>query len=387
MNTAMIQQERRSHSRKTLNPLPYISLAPDSGGLVLDVSEQGLRFRATGPLELSGPIRFSFSAHSDLVEGIADLVWTDPANKTGGLRFTELSDDARAMIRKWPHESDLQLSVGQDFMLQMPPRDDSWRVGARLRGAFEAALQFVRSCSKQFGSAVREPLQPGQKEEPAISSALRRESLSKQRKRSFLVASSIAVVLILVSTLSYVHHRELGEWLVRLGTAISGEGQLQAVTQSAPSAPSTQPPGASEISGEQSEPGGAQQQADAQPANVATPAISKENSARPSVPKARRSNDQLPAPVTSGKELVVQVAALKQEAEAREMADNLRHKNFQAFVRTLPPDPLYRVMLGPYANTAAARTAVDQLKKAGIDSFIRREPAAVLSGSLRVATP
>lgn len=391
MNTAMIQQERRSYSRKTLNPLPYISLAPDSGGLVLDVSEQGLRFRATGPLELSGPIRFSFSAHSDLVEGIADLVWTDPANKTGGLRFTELSDDARAMIRKWPHESDLQLSVGQDFMLQMPPRDDSWRVGARLRGAFEAAFRFASSGSKRLPSAAGASLPSGQKEGAAIPSAPRSESLFTEPKLSFLVAAAIAVVLILVSTLSYVRHREVGEWLVQLGTRISGEGQpqaiMQAATQSAPSTPSTQSPGAGEISGGQAEPGGTQQQADAQPANVATPAISKENSARPSVPKARTSNVQLPAPVTSGKELVVQVAALKQESEAREMADNLRHKNFQAFVRTLPPDPLYRVMLGPYANTAAARTAVDQLKKAGIDSFIRREPAAVLSGSLRMATP
>jgi hypothetical protein len=387
MNTAMIQQERRSYSRKTLNPLPYISLAPDSGGLVLDVSEQGLRFRATGPLELSGPIRFSFSAHSDLVEGIADLVWTDPANKTGGLRFTELSDDARAMIRKWPHESDLQLSVGQDFMLQMPPRDDSWRIGARLRGAFEAAFRFASSGSKRLASAGGASLPSGQKEGAAIPSGAQLESLFTARKRSLLGALSITIVVILVSTWSYVRHREVGEWLVRLGTRISGEGHPQAITQTPASAVSVSPSVADGMSGDESKVASAPEQASPQAANAANPVVSNANVPGLSLPPAPAAHARHLSPAAHGGDLVVQVAALRREADAREMADSLRHKNFQAFVRTLPADALYRVLLGPYANKADASAAVAELKKSGYSSFVRWEPGAELSGSLRIPAP
>jgi cell division septation protein DedD len=379
----MVQQERRSFSRKTLNPLPYISLAPDSGGLVLDVSEQGLRFRATGPLQPSGPIHFSFSAHSNLIEGVADLVWNDPANKTGGLRFTELSDGARAMIRKWPHESDLQLSIGQDFMLQMPPRDESWHLGARLRGAFEAVPRFVSSCSARFGSAMLDPFQVGRKERTATLS----KSPFKERKRALLVASSITVAIILVFTLSYIHHREVGEWLVQLGTRIAGEGQQQAVTQPPAPTVSLQPSVAGEMPGNESQAAGAPERAAPRPENAATHAVSNASGSGPSLPPPLAAKARHLSPTARGTELVVQVAALKQEADARELADSLRHKNFQAFVRTAPDDALYRVMLGPYANKAAARSAVDELKKAGFASFVRREPGGELSGSLRIATP
>ena len=353
-----MQQERRSYSRKTLNPLPYINLGPDKGGIVLDVSEQGLRFRATTPTESLAPIHFSFSAHSDLVEGVAELVWTDQANKTGGLRFTELSDDAREVIRKWPHESDLELSVGQDFMLHMPAPDES-RSGARGSGVFDATLQFA----SQLGSHL------------------------KEQRRSSLGPLAIAIALILVSALSYVRHREVGEWLVRVGTGISGEAPLQTVTQVPPSTLSVQPSAPGEMSDDKSNLGPAQEQAGPQTTKTAPPAIAAANAPGPSAPKPPTANVRPSTPAASGRELVVQVAALTREADARELADSLRQKNFQAFVRARPADALYRVMVGPYANTAAARVDVDKLKKAGFDSFVRREPGAELSGSLRITTP
>ena len=52
---------------KNLHPLPYINLPSGNGGIVLDVSEEEGRFRSLAPVELSGPIEFSFTAQSNLV--------------------------------------------------------------------------------------------------------------------------------------------------------------------------------------------------------------------------------------------------------------------------------------------------------------------------------
>ena len=90
---------------------------------------------------------------------------------------------------------------------------------------------------------------------------------------------------------------------------------------------------------------------------------------------------RLPKPEARHTGLVVQVAALKEEGDARELTDQLRHKNFQAFVGTLPVDSFYRVMLGPYADEASARIVLGKLKRAGFNSFIRRESGAERLGS------
>jgi cell division septation protein DedD len=98
-------------------------------------------------------------------------------------------------------------------------------------------------------------------------------------------------------------------------------------------------------------------------------------------PQAQETTARLPKPEAPGTELVVQVAALTEEVDARELTNRLRHENFQAFVGTLPVDSFYRVMLGPYADEASARIVLGKLKKAGYTSFIRRESVAERLGS------
>ncbi len=109
--------------------------------------------------------------------------------------------------------------------------------------------------------------------------------------------------------------------------------------------------------------------------------IAEEISAGTPAPQAQEAAVGLAKPEATRTELVVQVAALKEEGDARELTDQLRQKNFQAFVGTLPVDSFYRVMLGPYADAASARVVLGKLKKAGFDSFIRRESVAERLGS------
>src|ERR1700674_5405352 len=139
----MIQQERRQYSRKTLNPRPYSNLPSDNGGIVLDVSEQGLRFRAIAPVEQSGPIPFSFTSHSNLVAGIGELVWFDQATKTGGLRFTQLPYNALEQIRKWPQNTNLRPEISNDLTLHIPAPDESSSSSTNERGTLAALTSKV----------------------------------------------------------------------------------------------------------------------------------------------------------------------------------------------------------------------------------------------------
>ena len=386
----MSQQERRQYNRKTLNPLPYINLPSDNGGIVLDVSEQGLRFRANGPMEQEGPIDFSFTARSTLVAGMAELVWYDQAKKTGGLRFTELPYKALEQIRKWPHDSDLQLGIGQDFTLHIPAASESPATRTNQRGAnaslkSKVVSEFDRLLPDSFGTKVRENLPPILGNALTGLNSLSQEAFFQKHKRS-LFKTSVALFLgIVISIAVYVRHREAGELLVRLGTKLSGE--VNSVTP-APAVASAAPrvdDGSAYTSKVDSpvaetvpQPASADAGKIAPEMPAATPARqARENSARPQKPEAR------------GTELVVQVAALTEEAEALKLTETLRQKNFQAFVSTFPADSYYRVMLGPYPNEGSARDMLGELKKAGFNSFIRREPIAVADrlGAQRMTTP
>jgi hypothetical protein len=384
----MSQQERRQYSRKTLNPLPYINLPSDNGGIVLDVSEQGLRFRAIGPVEPSGPILFSFTARSTLVSGMGELVWFDQANKTGGLRFTELPYKALEQIRKWPHDANLRLGLGQDLTLHIPAPDEPPSSRTNERGAYAAlksrvVSEFDRLLPDSFGTKVRESLPPMLGNALTGLNSLSQEAFFQKHKR-WLFKTSFALFLgIVISSVVYVRHRGAGELLIRLGTRLSGE-----VTAATPaSTVSLQAPRVDDGSAPQTKLDSPVAPAAPQAVSTDTGKIAEENSAATPTPQPREPATRAPKPGAAGTELVVQVAALTEEVEARKLSDRLRQENFQAFVGTLPADSYYRVMLGPYADQESARIVLGKLKRAGFSSFIRRESVSERLGSQSMATP
>jgi cell division septation protein DedD len=376
----MIKEQRRQYPRKTLNPLPHIHLPSGNGGIVLDVSEQGLRFRSIAPLEQSGPIVFSFSSHSSLIAGMGELVWLDHAKKTGGLRFTELPYSALEQIRKWPHDANLRMDVSEGLTLHSPAPDQSrswWRNERSARAAAKVASAFHKLLPEPFRSKVRESWLPALRNAFAELRALVPESyFQKVDRRLFKAGFALSLGIVVLTTVS-VRHRQAGELLVRLGTKLSGgvntltprpaiasvsprvdEGTAYRSNVDGPVAPAV-PPSVSAAAGNN---------AKELPAGTVAPQP-PETSARPS---------KLADP---GAKLVVQVAAVKDEADARKLTDTLRQENFAAFVGTLPVDSLYRVMLGPYADQASARVVLGKLKRAGFNSFIRRESGAERLGS------
>jgi hypothetical protein len=102
----MIPDERRLSIRKTPEYLSYLSLPSDNGGIVLDVSEGGLRFQAIAPVEADGPIHFRFAIDSATrIKAIGEVAWKDESGKIGGLRFIHLPDETREQIRAWAGQS------------------------------------------------------------------------------------------------------------------------------------------------------------------------------------------------------------------------------------------------------------------------------------------
>lgn len=379
---SMTHHERRQYSRKTLNPLPHINLPSDNGGIVLDVSEQGLRFRAIAPVKHSGPIPFSFTSHSKLVTGIGELVWMDEATKTGGLRFTELPYSALEQIRKLPQNSNLRPGISNDLTLHIPAPDESafWTtyhrgVSARLASKIVSGLN--RLLPESFMAKVQESWPPAARNTLAKLRALSPEACFPQHNRWVFKTTFALFLAIVISTLVYAGHRPTGELLIRLGTRLAGEVNTPTLASAAASQ-ATRVDNGSAYEPNVSAPAA---QAVPQAVSSASAKTAEKISAGAPASQAQETPARQPKPEARRTQLVVQVAALKQEGDARELSDQLRQKNFQAFVGTLPVDSFYRVMLGPYEDAASARIVLDKLKKAGFDSFIRRESVAERLGS------
>ena len=100
--TSVPVKDRRLHVRQRVASLTYVDLGENNGGIVLNVSEAGVRIQAAAALEV-GPIslRLQLPGSSKRLELNAEVIWVGPSRKEAGLYFMDLSEDARSQIRKW----------------------------------------------------------------------------------------------------------------------------------------------------------------------------------------------------------------------------------------------------------------------------------------------
>ncbi len=99
-NAPMVHGERRKTPRVTIRRLAYVNLGPyDNGGVVTDISKDGLRFHMVNPVEQGGVVRVSILlGAANQIEAVGELIWLDAARKAGGLRFTVLPAGAAEQI-------------------------------------------------------------------------------------------------------------------------------------------------------------------------------------------------------------------------------------------------------------------------------------------------
>ena len=97
-----MKPERRSTTRERPEELSYVQFEPEGGGIVVNASEQGLAFHAAAALRQTGPIQLCVSPNpTQQIKLTAEIVWTNETKKSGGLRFKELTEDARNQILQW----------------------------------------------------------------------------------------------------------------------------------------------------------------------------------------------------------------------------------------------------------------------------------------------
>lgn len=89
------------------------------------------------------------------------------------------------------------------------------------------------------------------------------------------------------------------------------------------------------------------------------------------LPASAREPGRFQPPALNKNSIVLQVAAVKLQRDALEMADAIQQKRFPSFVATSPADNLYHVQIGPYPDMAAAESAKRALEQLGFKPIIK----------------
>jgi hypothetical protein len=94
---------QRASTRHRLGSTVYIELVEGNGGIVLNISEGGLAVQAAMPLvdDQLPRMRFRFSSAQNWIETSGVIAWRSESKKLVGVKFVDLSDEARAQIEEW----------------------------------------------------------------------------------------------------------------------------------------------------------------------------------------------------------------------------------------------------------------------------------------------
>ncbi len=97
-------RDRRLHPRTTLSSRAYVELGGANGGMVLNIGETGMAVAAAVPLEVDDcppRIRLQLPNSGPSMEISAQIVWLAESKKSAGIRFVDLTAEARKQISNW----------------------------------------------------------------------------------------------------------------------------------------------------------------------------------------------------------------------------------------------------------------------------------------------
>ena len=218
----MSTPERRQGPRTTIERLAYIQIEPNNGGIVLNVSPDGLCFHSIAPVERNGEMRFSILNHRRRIDAKGTLVWTDELNKVAGVRFTTITSEAREQVETW-------ISHPED------PQDEGTApslASAILRALPDASVRRPRPRVESLKA-------------PASAAGLLRLRM-RLRLAGFSAGLATGMVLALVAVfgllVTYSHRQQFGESLIRLGERLTARStEVQALSVAPKQAVASEP--------------------------------------------------------------------------------------------------------------------------------------------------
>jgi hypothetical protein len=121
--------DRRSSPRRIPDTLTYIDLGIGNGGIVLNVSEGGLRLASAKFIygDANPPIRLRLPGTGEWIETPGQIVWTSKSRKEAGVRFVGLAKSDRDRIRNWMalEASRIQLDNDAHKIVERQPEPDN----------------------------------------------------------------------------------------------------------------------------------------------------------------------------------------------------------------------------------------------------------------------
>ena len=208
----------------------------------MNASEQGLAFHVAVPLRQPGPMQLCVSPNpTQQIKLTAEIAWMDLAKKSGGLRFTELTADARNQIREWLTKT--RESKNADGKFAVPscaPKEEIDSCSDTRNGAPD-----VLPPSPVLDNAV-----PSGADAATLSIAQFRNIPTKARRPVpfsqekqiptswprllHRFATGFSFLVLVFAAISFLQNfrLEIGNSLIHLGEKLKGKGDTQAVAPS-----------------------------------------------------------------------------------------------------------------------------------------------------------
>jgi len=98
--------ERRHALRQKVNTPAFASFDGVTGGMILDLSEEGMAMKTLAPLVAHSvvPVHLSLGEPAAYLETTGYVAWADALGRAG-VRFSDLPDEARVRLRNWLTEN------------------------------------------------------------------------------------------------------------------------------------------------------------------------------------------------------------------------------------------------------------------------------------------
>ena len=235
-----MKSERRCKSRERPVELSYIQFEPEGGGIVVNASEQGLAFHAAAALRQTGPIQLCVSPNPvQQIKLSAEIAWMDETKKSGGLRFTELTADARNQILQWLTQTGESSALARKFVVPSCALVEETGSRLPLTNGTPDLLSSAPDIAMPTGSVSQKLLAPRALSIqatallPAPFSRENQISISRPRLLYGAVTGFLILVLVFLPILLLQDfRREVGNSLIRIGEKLKGYRDSQPVTSS-----------------------------------------------------------------------------------------------------------------------------------------------------------